>query len=109
MYPNADPANDFIVRDIDGTNVLWFFNETKLGPKPTDSEIASNETSAENDAQKQVLQSQLDITDKKLPRALEDLIELLCTKLLINLNELPVSVQAVLASKKTLRNQRNAK
>ena len=104
LFPNAVDEFDFeVMDDGNGPRVTqWNLPD----PQPTQEELeAAWSATVQGKIAKEGIKRELAGTDKDLPRALEDLIDLQIAKGQILLSELPQSIQNKINNKKTLRDQ----
>lgn len=101
LFPMADMDKD--VR-IDNTGIRYW-NEAKLGPKPTIEYLESKRAEAEAYFAAQEAKAALEKTDTYMPRIAEDLVNLLVAKGIIKLDELPEAAQTKLAERAELRSE----
>ena len=73
--------------------------------KPTWNEIQSAWILVQKNLESNIFKEQLNATDAKLPRALEDIIDVLITKNTFRKNEMPAAVQELYDLKKELRSK----
>lgn len=107
IFPDAVDGVDFeVVDNSDGKGIViveWNLPD----PQPTEAELNTAWVTVEDDIAREGIKRQLADTDKDLPRALEDLIDLQISKGQFLMTDLPQSVQNKLANKKDLRRQIN--
>jgi hypothetical protein len=96
------PARDDFTLIDNGTGAkIEAWDEAKLGPKPTDAELAAVDGSAEEASF--LASRRLIETDAGVPRVLDDLVGTLVTKGVITLTDLPQAAQDKIAARKALR------